>query len=309
LVTDPNLARGALASDSQDVYWTGGIWDRVKKMPAAGGTPVTLWNGSAQAASRAIALDATHVYWATLDLTTAKYSLSRVPIAGGSREAVVSDQPIVDHIAVDSTGVYWTGVSSEGGSVVKTPLAGGASTTLATHRGVTGIAIDGANVYFTTVDLTDTKKGAIMKVAKAGGAPVQLATGESATDGAIAVDATSIYWAAVVDGAHDFIRKVPISGGAVTTLATDVHWPVALAVDGAAVYFTTSGRPTDPSGVSGSLTKVSLDGGPSTTLARRLGSPGSVALGGARVFWETDFFQGKILSIDKDPCQNGVCAE
>ncbi len=65
--------------------------------------------------------------------------------------------PLIESgLAVDSTGVYW-----DDGNLMKTPLAGGASTMIAAGLNATAIALDGARIYW-----TDADAGTVMAIAK-----------------------------------------------------------------------------------------------------------------------------------------------
>jgi hypothetical protein len=56
-----------MAVDEESVYWTHG--DKVMKVPVTGGSPITLADN--QKSPRAIAVDATSVYFGTSDATSA----------------------------------------------------------------------------------------------------------------------------------------------------------------------------------------------------------------------------------------------
>ena len=129
-------------------------------------------------------------------------------------------------LAVDGENVYWAN-STSGGTVMRTPLAGGPSVTVAAGQSnVADIAVDAMNVYWTTNSMvvSATKDG--------GGAAVTIASDLAAANG-IAVDSANVYWTE----AAAVVRK-PLQGGPAITLASD-EVPTFLAVGTAGVYWAT----------------------------------------------------------------------
>jgi hypothetical protein len=90
--------------------------------------------------------------------------------------------------------VYWTNADGDAGAVLAVPVSGdGTGNALAS--GISdpeGIAVDGANVYFTTYG-TGNGDGTVASVGIDGGEVITLATGQNGPN-EIAVDDTSVYW-------------------------------------------------------------------------------------------------------------------
>jgi sugar lactone lactonase YvrE len=144
------------------------------------------------------------------------------------------DQPTA--IALDAQSVYWVASGSPtgaGGSVVKAPRGGGASTTLASGvRNPRGIAVSGEHVYFTSYGGGATGP-AVVRVPIAGGPQEVIASGQLKPL-AVAVDASRVYW--VNEHAGGALFAAPLAGGAPTPLATGLAAPHAIALDDVSVY-------------------------------------------------------------------------
>jgi DNA-binding beta-propeller fold protein YncE len=76
------------------------------KVALAGGSPVTL--ASAQSNPRAIAVDATSVYWANYGIGSNDGTVMKVALAGDSPVTLASGLYQPNGLAVDATSVYWT---------------------------------------------------------------------------------------------------------------------------------------------------------------------------------------------------------
>lgn len=185
-------------------------------------------------------------------------------------------------IAVDSTSVYWA--TQFGNAVMKVPLGGGATTTLAALQGgPVGLAVDTTSVYFTEDNLGPSAlPGAVVQMPLQGGAQTTLSS--YGVPGAIAVAATGPVWVET-----SWIVSAPIGGGAPSTLATvTAPWPITcgllfggLALAPTSAVWTTSDIETQ---ASATLYETPLDGGASTQLAMG-GTIVAVAADATSVYW------------------------
>jgi hypothetical protein len=161
-----------------------------------------------------VATNGTDVFWTTSNASGAQIVTCPVGGCSGSPAVVVSGRTGIGAIAADATRIYWVelGTAVGGG---KLPLrsytngqivectatgCGNAPTTLASYPtwlGAGAIAIDGANVYWSTEDAGGAW-GTIARCAIGGcaGTPTKVgstATLKSPTLG-LALDATRVYW-------------------------------------------------------------------------------------------------------------------
>jgi hypothetical protein len=195
----------AIAVDATSVYWTnaGGtdLGGSVRKAALGGGSPVTLvppTSGAESLPFEGIAVDSTSVYW-----ESAGGAIQKVALDGGDPEPLVaaSDPGDVATFTVVDGMLYWYALGPSGPpSLQAMPVGGGAPTTLASMSTPSGIAADGASVYW--ADLTCAPPGTaippcswcVLKVSAGGGAPTPIASGLQSHPVAFAVDATSVYW-------------------------------------------------------------------------------------------------------------------
>jgi hypothetical protein len=182
-------------------------------------------------------------------------------------------------VAVDSTSIYWVdlGTSAYGGAVMKTPIGGGPSVTLASAVSwPISVAVDSSYVYWCS-NPGNTGTIAVMRAPLAGGTPQTLATGHPCSR--LAINGTSVYW---TDPWEGVVLSVPLDGGAVTFLAVARPNPERLAVNATNIYW--SEVPADGGGI---IMSALLDGGSMTTLATS-GPPTYVyglALGPDAIYW------------------------
>jgi hypothetical protein len=254
LASVPATASLGVAVDATSVYWTTTTGD-VNKVPIGGGAKTQL--ASTQGYGVGIAVDATHVYYASGS------TVSKVPIGGGPSVLLASSQNQSWSIAIDATDVYW--VNRLPCSVSRVPKAGGAVTVLANPGGVcqSGMAIDAGNVYWAS--LTD-----VMSVPKAGGATTTLATNQN--PGGIAADGTSVYWTT-----GDKVVRAPVGGGTPVTLSSMQSNAMAITVDAGSVYWIDYGR--------GNVMKVAKGGGTPFMLASIQSSPSAIVVDATRAYW------------------------
>ena len=184
-------------------------------------------------------------------------------------------------VAIDSQNVYW--IDNGGGGVMKVPIGGGATTTLAPQgQGPNvpsdSIAVDGTSVYWVQPGASGSAtSGIVGSVGTAGGDAGAFAALQN-TPYAIAVDAQNVYWVDYLPTNAGTVMKQPLTGFRVATaLATGVIDPNWIAVDDTNVYYNSSI----------SLLTVPIGGGTPLTFSAK-SQPIAIALEGANVYWVTN---------------------
>jgi hypothetical protein len=184
---------------------------------------------------------------------------------------------VVNAMAVDPTGIYWTtGFGGSGGgtlypmdgTVMRAALDGSHVTTLAAaQRYPMAIAMEAGDVYWADGQV-GTSAGWIMRLSTGSGTPATFAAQQSVVD--MAVDPSNLYWTA--SGA---LWRRPVSGGAATTLGPSGDSGGHLALDTANVYW----------GTTNGVVQVPLDGGAPNTLAPASAGVGFMTVADGNVYW------------------------
>ncbi|MGB8294230.1 MAG: hypothetical protein WCG85_02260 [Polyangia bacterium] len=266
---------------------------------------VTLATLASVESVRDIAVDNSSLYWTVAgwaaDGNVNHDSLNKVPLGGGTPTPLVSDDNMIENIAVDAFGVYWvrwvSPMTDSTYDIMKVPLAGGTPTTLA-NGGQSWIALGAGGVYWMT-------GSALMRVSLDGGTPVPVASVQGFPS-SIAVDAAYVYWTKfgtfsygseeTTDGT---VMKVPVGGGTPIMVASAQDAPHALVVDATSVYWIAGG----------SVMKMPLDGGSPVTLVSGrapFSSVASIAVDGSSVYWTNgaDLYSGG--AVMKAPLGGGT---
>ena len=179
--------------------------------------------------------------------------------------------------------------------VMKVPIAGGTSTTLATsvsnaiqHR----IAVDANNVYWT--DQPGSAAGGVYRYPQAGGVAVPLAVGIPWAGGVVS-DGNYAYFtnlgACPGDGGScgGSVYRVPTDGGALVALVPSEPNPTGLARDSTHLYWTNT--------LAGStIIAMPLGGGAETTLASGQGGPKRLAVDATNAYW-TNNLSNSVVTV------------
>jgi hypothetical protein len=143
---------GAVALDSQNIYWvTGMTLTKVPLANSAGAIPLA--TGMLREEFQSVAVDGTNAYY--VDGT----SLMKVPLGGGTATKLAVTQPPVS-IVVTATAIYWRngpttspgdpGPLNQDASIMMLPSNGssGPQTIVAGLHGAGVLAVDATSVYF-----------------------------------------------------------------------------------------------------------------------------------------------------------------
>ena len=184
-----------VAADDSYVYWTldgetNGVW----KVPVGGGAPTQL---SDRPAGPIAVGGGQIVFGSAPDPTpTVFLGLATMPVGGGTPEFLVPPGGLADDtisaISIDCANVYY---GTNGGSLMKIPLAGGAPVQLAyvDHSLGQQLAVDADRVYF----LADGPSAWVESVPVGGGPVSLLAPLPTGSFRGIAVDPSYVYFSTV----------------------------------------------------------------------------------------------------------------
>jgi hypothetical protein len=260
---------------------------------------------SSRSAPRTITVNADSVYWLDAAQGGSVMTCSVCGCEGApTRIAGPAEAYYGRDLAVDATSVYWASGTSL--DLMKCGIGGCGDppTIIESGEGVDSIAVDAANIYWTTPSNAQpnsmggiTLDGTLKKCPLAGcsGAPTTLASGLN-SPATIAVDATNVYLA-TLNGST--VAQCGIGGcGTPTTLAVGQANASGVAVDATSVYWIASDT----------VMKCALGGcgGKPTTLASNQLVPSGIAVDGANVYWVNagagDGADGAVMKCATDGC-------
>jgi hypothetical protein len=229
-----------IALGPANVYYLGGNEPRLWQVPLAGGAVTMAYPGFAPSSvlPHQLVADATAVYFYR---NSTLHELMAWTIGSTTPVSIAQGLDGFALLALDATDVYYgTDGFAPPAELRRVSRTGGVPQTCAQMpENVNAIAVDDANVYWTT---SFAKAGgpALMSVPKAGGPPAVLVTAQAdnQSSAVLAVDDTYVYWAPPKAGT---LVRFPKGGGPATTLF-DVGYGTAFSgvvVNDTAIYAST----------------------------------------------------------------------
>ncbi|MCA9671698.1 MAG: hypothetical protein KC503_39135 [Myxococcales bacterium] len=240
-----------------------------------------------EGAPSAIAVDDTHVYWASRGSDCSSGEIRRVRKCGGAVEVIAKGQPSPNAIALDAARVYfYNGCGS--GILRSVAKSGGPLRTYPIKVEDSGraLAVGSDDIYFSDYGL--------LRIAK-DGSGAQVAVEPNYYVYAVAADARGAVWMGPGRGASSFYGVLAYRPGdaAPTKLASPTGVGNALAIDADAVYF----------GASGGIARVARSGGDAVAVAA--GPSWRIAVDDAHVYWTDGFAGGGGYKVYKAPKSGG----
>ena len=221
----------AVATDAAgNVYVTDQYNNALKKIPAGGGTQVTVAS-NLTGGVYGVAVDAAGNFYVS---ETANNAVLKIPAGGGPPVSIGTGIIDPNGLAVDAAGNVYVAEHSNN-DIKKISAIDGSTVTISTGLGNGyGVAVDAAgNVY-----VAATFNNKIVKLPAGGGPPVTIGTGFS-TPISVAVDAVGNVY--VSDFDSQSIKKIAAVDGSTSTIATGISYPQGIAVDGAGNVYLANG--------------------------------------------------------------------
>lgn len=195
------------------------------------------------------------------------------------RVTIADHQDLSGYIAVDASGVYWTG--KHDGSLWRAPLNGSSGPTkLGGGQGDgRGIVLNGGFVYWANQG-NPLMTGTIQKMPVAGGTPEVLVSEKGLE--MLAVTPTHLFWSGTPHTTDpNYVRKKALSAGSTpATIASSDFYSWRVACDQKNVYAVND---------NGVLMKFSLTGEAPTIITKAASDAQHMAVAGGYVYYTNDF--------------------
>jgi len=163
------------------------------------------------------------------------FALGQCPAEAGEPAQIVSERGAILARAVDATHVYYVVTDGDGAAsavVKKVAMSGGAATTVASGRYVSGVAVTSGALFFNTYEEGGFE---LRELGKGGGAPVSRGRGPS--DGRRMVAEPNGTRVVVANESPDELVDVPVGGGTARRMPLgDLRVAGPLAADAQEIY-------------------------------------------------------------------------
>jgi hypothetical protein len=190
-----------------------------------------------------LAIDATNVYW-TNSLGGTVMACPKAGCGAGPT-TLATGQGSTDRIVATAGGLAWTNYGATIGYCPIPGCAGGPQSIATGQASTVGVAMDSANVYFTT-----TGDSSVKACARTGcGASPTLLSSPQATPTGMGLAGSLLVWTDDTTGDTGSVLGCTLpTCGNVTTYAQNLESPGFVAADAQNVYFTTQGLDPDRQG-------------------------------------------------------------
>ncbi|MGA8214178.1 MAG: RICIN domain-containing protein [Candidatus Sulfotelmatobacter sp.] len=184
----------------------------IVKVPAAGGTPITVFNTTNGNGVEGVALDAVGDVFFGVGTSATTGEIMELPAQGGSPLAIASLNAAPGSVAVDATGDIFVSLDE---TVEEIPAGGGNPITVASgFAGPQQLAVDAAGDLF----VVDTGNGRVVEIPAGGGAQTTVGSGLGPNPYGVAVDGAGDVFIADTDNYR--VLKVNRSSAPALTFTT-----------------------------------------------------------------------------------------
>ncbi len=232
LVQVPQVVTGELVIDDKYVYFSSESGNAILRVSQEGGEAVAVVRAFRPSH---LAIDDTHIYYASFVKQSPGGSVQRVAKAGGDAEILLTGQFGVDQIVVDDHNVYFrsnSGIWRVGKSGGAAQCLLPATLDLNVHR----LVGDSSHLYYFS-KIASSGKYRLSRLAKTGGPPEVIAPSADSS-GRLALTDTHVYFFRQVSLYDNALAKVLKGGGTPELVDGSGYDTGYLAVFGDNVYFT-----------------------------------------------------------------------